>query len=258
MAVFVRTAAMTLLVSLLGACGGSAPEAGGDQSATGRAAAAAEVPVEELLARASAAMQAKQLFDPPEGNAMALFLEVSERTAGEEAGKRRRLLESVGGGDPQQQARQAMNDLVPYGITRVEQALRAGELDDAGRVLRMLEKAQPDASSIKRLRASHNEAVVAARSAFRSTDPDQLPQLVSKTLPTYPPRAERRGIEGWVHLTYVINADGSVDQVKVVDAEPARVFDQEAVNALRAWRFNAPGRQILARQRMEFQLDRNN
>jgi TonB family protein len=258
MAAAVRTATLALLVGMLAACGDSAPDAGSNGGAgTQQAAGAAQVPVEELLAQANAALQDRKLFDPPEGNAMALFLEVSQRAPAEDTGRRRRLMESVGSGDPQQQAQLAMIDLLPFGLVRVEEALRAGELEDAGRILRMLEKAQPDAGSVRRLRGMLNTEVAAARASFRSTDPNQLPQLLSKTLPTYPPRAERRGVEGWVHLTYAIKPDGSVDEVRVVDSEPPRVFDQEAMTALRQWRYAAPGREVRARERMEFTIDRD-
>jgi periplasmic protein TonB len=57
-----------------------------------------------------------------------------------------------------------------------------------------------------------------------------------------------------VHLSFVIQPDGSVDEVKVVAAEPERVFDREAVAALKLWRFEVPGRQISAQRRMDFSL----
>jgi periplasmic protein TonB len=147
-----------------------------------------------------------------------------------------------------------MNDMFPDGLVRVEQALRAGDLDNAGRILAMLERARPDAPSVQRLRVTHQAAVTAARAALRSTDLESLPPLISKRVPTYPPRAERRGIEGWVHLSFVIQPDGSVDDVKVMAAEPERVFDREAVAAIKMWRFEAPGRPISAQRRVDFSL----
>src|SRR5690554_4920254 len=124
MALLLRAAAVLLSSSLLVACGGSeAPEtANAGAGASSGGTAKAPVSVEDLLAQANAALQAKRLFDPAEDNAMALFLEVSERKdAVDDGAKRRRLMESVGAGDPQQQAQLAMNDLLPYGLTRVEQ-----------------------------------------------------------------------------------------------------------------------------------------
>jgi TonB family protein len=255
MAVMLRAAAVVLCGSFLTACGGSSSDSAtttADSAAGG--VRSAQVPVEQLLAQANAALQAGKLFDPPEQNAMALFLQVSERedASGDDGRGRRRLMESVGAGDSKQQASAAMNDLVPFGVTRVEQALRAGEINDAGRILSMLERAQPGSSSLARLRTAHDAARANARLALRSTEPDLLPALISKSRPRYPARALRQGTSGWVHLAYVINPDGEVGEVKVVDSEPKGVFDSEAVSALKRWRFSAPGREISAEEKMEF------
>lgn len=250
MVAMLRAAALLVLASVLAAGSFSSPA-----PADGRpAASCAQDSVEALLDRANAALEAKQLFDPPENNALALFLEVSERLSGTDPAKHRRLLESVSSGDPRQQALLAINDLFPYGLTRVEQALRNGEIADAGRILKMLERAQPGASSLQRLRATYETAKKSAHANLRSTDMDTLPALVSKTPPKYPPRAERKGIEGWVHLAFAIQPDGSVKEVKVMAAEPEGMFEREAIAALGRWKFQAPGRQIRAQRRIEFQM----
>jgi periplasmic protein TonB len=250
-----RPFALVVALLLLSACGDSSAPQTAATVTQGPAGAALE-PVEQLLARANAALQAQQLFDPPENNAMSLFLQVVERegSAESEGGIRRRLVDSAGGGAAQQRAQAALNDMFPDGLVRVEQALRGGDTANAGRILDMLERARPDAPSVQRLRVTYQAAVSSARAALRSTDLESLPPLISKRLPTYPPRAERRGVEGWVHLSFVIQPDGSVDEVKVLAAEPERVFDREAVAALKLWRFEAPGRQISAQRRMEFSL----
>jgi TonB family protein len=250
-----RSLALAAALALLSACGDSSAPQGAAPVSQGPSGAGQE-PVEQILARANAALQAQQLFDPPESNAMSLFLQVIDRegSAESEGGIRRRLVDSAGGGDAQQRAQSALNDMFPDGLVRVEQVLRTGDLDNAGRILAMLERARPDAPSVQRLRDTYQSAVTSQRAALRSTDLESLPPLISKRLPTYPPRAERRGIEGWVHLSFVIQPDGSVDEVKVVAAEPERVFDREAVAALKLWRFEAPGRQISAQRRMDFSL----
>lgn len=55
--------------------------------------------------------------------------------------------------------------------------------------------------------------------------------------PTYPPHAMAAGIEGSVELSYRIGADGAVNQVHVVRAQPAGMFENAAKAALGAWRF---------------------
>lgn len=56
--------------------------------------------------------------------------------------------------------------------------------------------------------------------------------------PNYPAEAARRGTEGYVEVEIVIGADGKVSAVNVIKAEPARVFEREALSAVRRWTFN--------------------
>ncbi|MCH1923445.1 TonB family protein [Shewanella sp. C32] len=55
--------------------------------------------------------------------------------------------------------------------------------------------------------------------------------------PQYPIAAARDGKEGWVQLSFTINEIGGVDDVEVINAEPRRIFDREAIRALRKWKY---------------------
>jgi protein TonB len=44
-------------------------------------------------------------------------------------------------------------------------------------------------------------------------------------------------VEGWVELGYTIAANGSVSNVKVVNSEPANVFDSPATKAVSRLRY---------------------
>ncbi len=55
--------------------------------------------------------------------------------------------------------------------------------------------------------------------------------------PNYPMTAASQGIEGWVLLQYDVDTSGGLSNIKVVDAQPRRTFDREAVAALKKWKF---------------------
>jgi protein TonB len=55
--------------------------------------------------------------------------------------------------------------------------------------------------------------------------------------PLYPPDALRAGIGGEVAVTFTVNADGSVDDVAIVSAQPQGVFDKNVLAAVRRWKF---------------------
>jgi len=55
--------------------------------------------------------------------------------------------------------------------------------------------------------------------------------------PRYPRNAALNGIEGWVELEFTIEKDGTVSDVKVLNAKPRRVFDQAAKQAILRWKF---------------------
>ncbi|MFP4593716.1 energy transducer TonB [uncultured Ralstonia sp.] len=56
--------------------------------------------------------------------------------------------------------------------------------------------------------------------------------------PDYPPRALASNTEGVVVARATIEADGSVSAVKIVSAQPPKLFDQEAIRALMRWKFS--------------------
>lgn len=55
--------------------------------------------------------------------------------------------------------------------------------------------------------------------------------------PRYPARALRRGKEGYVILSFTINSAGRVEDIQVVEAQPENWFEEEAVRALRKWKY---------------------
>jgi len=57
-------------------------------------------------------------------------------------------------------------------------------------------------------------------------------RVLTPPRPSYPPNAVRARQEGWVEIEFTVAADGSVRNARVVDSQPARVFDREAIRAV--------------------------
>ena len=72
--------------------------------------------------------------------------------------------------------------------------------------------------------------------------------------PKYPEEAAEQGIEGHVDLSFVINDEGRVDRIEVLDAEPRDIFSAAAVEALQRWRY-APQNDLPQQIRLQFALN---
>lgn len=70
---------------------------------------------------------------------------------------------------------------------------------------------------------------------------DDPPRELRCPAPGHPEAARRRGLAGQVTLSLLIGADGAVERVKVVRAEPPGVFEDAARTAMEGCRF-APAR----------------
>jgi protein TonB len=55
----------------------------------------------------------------------------------------------------------------------------------------------------------------------------------------YPTRAMKQGAEGFVVLSFTIDAQGRPTDVEILDAKPRRLFEKEAIRALRKWKYQA-------------------
>jgi protein TonB len=150
--------ALTLALGLFGCskeeeAAPAAPTAGPATPAAPEAAPAVpadpnETPA-QIAERADAAVDAQRLFTPPGDNAFELYLRVIEA-------------------EPDQPlARNALTDLFPYAVMHVEQRLNANDPADAERVLALMEKANPQAPALPRLRTAieENRARAAAAEA---------------------------------------------------------------------------------------------
>ena len=85
--------------------------------------------------------------------------------------------------------------------------------------------------------------------------------LRSSVKPNYPESALERRTEGWVDLVFTVRADGRIADVSVSAAEPAGIFEQSAMAAVRRWRYEPvkrEGRAVeqRARLRLRFTIEK--
>jgi TonB family protein len=67
--------------------------------------------------------------------------------------------------------------------------------------------------------------------------PETPAEPITRSSPEYPAGALRKGVEGWVRLSFGIDAEGRVKNPAVVEAQPARVFNHAAIAALSSWKY---------------------
>jgi protein TonB len=88
-------------------------------------------------------------------------------------------------------------------------------------------------------------------------DGDVIP--IVRIDPQWPREALLDGISGYVILEFTIEADGSVSDAVVVESQPRRLFDRNAIRAIYKWKFKprvVDGRPVARRAstRIDFQL----
>lgn len=69
----------------------------------------------------------------------------------------------------------------------------------------------------------------------KTAEGDIIPVVVIR--PMYPRDAAIAGIEGWVKVEFTITPLGTVTDATVVDADPPRIFNREAIRAILKWKF---------------------
>ena len=86
-------------------------------------------------------------------------------------------------------------------------------------------------------------------SVFRDVKP------VKKVRPVYPPEAEAQHIQGRVKVRLSVALDGSVTDVQILSAEPAGVFEEAVLTAVRQYKFKRDGTTYQADQEVVFKID---
>jgi TonB family protein len=85
-------------------------------------------------------------------------------------------------------------------------------------------------------------ATTSASAAAAAAVPPVTLKRIKTVTPTFPEEAKKRGLSGWVEVSFVVMPNGNVDSVKVQNSEPKAVFDFAAIQAVEQWRFEPPMR----------------
>lgn len=165
-------------------------------------------------------------------------------------------------------------------ITSAKDAFQKHATDEQNRLAAQQKAAAEQQAAQQKLAAQQKAAAPATRQAEEAAQkavasapapvpvappPTQAPQqsttavpaanslrLVYAPPPRYPPDALRDGISGEVLLELTVGADGAVSEAKVVRSSPPRVFDREALAAVKRWKFTPIDEPITTRRTITF------
>ncbi len=82
----------------------------------------------------------------------------------------------------------------------------------------------------------------ARRGPYAAGEVDQPPSVMNHQRPAYPYMARRRGVQGVVRVRFLVDREGRVRNLEILEADPPGVFEDAVREAIPAWRFR-PGRQ---------------
>lgn len=320
-----------LLLGGLVACSGgdtAAPAAATDSATSSSAApssVAADLNLDELREKASAALRENRMYAPAGDNAIEYYLAVKEKAPDD------RYVAS------------ALTDLLPYTLTAAELNITREDFEEANRLVSLIERVNAQAPALPRLKqavadgqalvarrsdsenerakreaeqrsaqqveqqrlaqqqaaeaaaarqlaslqqaareasareqaqqaqqteqqtaAARREAeqkaaaeaarLAAARQSAATTAAASAPTLraVSTPAPRYPADALRAGTAGEVLMEITVGTDGSVTNARVLRSQPARIFDREAMNAVRRWKYEPIAAPTTVRRTLAF------
>ena len=88
---------------------------------------------------------------------------------------------------------------------------------------------------------------------------DVKPKPAQRSAMEYPKSARKGGVTGYVLMNLLINKSGQVEKVKVLQSEPAGVFDDVAKQGVRSWVFSpaqykGQNVKVWAKQKIRFDL----
>lgn len=158
------------------------------------------------------------LLEPPGNNAYELLLAL-----------RAKYPYSIGVRTEQQQLASAF-------LERTRTALAAGDAETARAFLSRVDTLVPNMAATKSLQ-TQLAALQQQRTFASQIVQAKTLKRVREVPPVYPRDAERQNISGWVDVEFTVAPDGATQDLVVRGAEPQRMFDQAAIDAVKRWRF---------------------
>lgn len=165
-----------------------------------------------------------------------------------------------------QQQQQALDQQKAAAVAAGKAAAEKTAADQAAQQQEQLaaqQKAKQEAAT-----EAHKEAAAANPAGSGSGSPNTATAAAGATTeavltkaaaPHYPSGALRSHQQGWVVVSFQIDADGRTSDIKVIDSQPRRVFDRDAMEAVARYRFTPAMKDGVAvsstrQQRIEFKL----
>ncbi|NZA24990.1 energy transducer TonB [Luteimonas sp. SJ-92] len=168
-----------------------------------------------------------------------------QQLTAEQEAQRQQQLEQERQRQQQQQQEQAARDLAAQQDAERQAAATAAAAQEAE-----AQRAAEQRAAEQRAAEQRAAQQRAAQQAAAPTAADL--RAISTPAPRYPVEALRSGQSGEVLVEFTVAPDGSVSSARVVRADPPRVFDREAVSAVRRWRFEPVGESITTRRSIAF------
>ena len=157
----------------------------------------------------------------------------------------------------QQQAEKAAADKLAADQLAEQQRTELVDKQKAAQAKAAQQAAAQQAAKVASAAGSTGDASTAQGAATSGVTSPAV--LTRSATPHYPPSALRSHQEGWVVVSFTIDTEGRPRDVRVVDAQPRRIFDRAAIDAVDRYRFTPAMKDGVAvpatrEQRLEFKL----
>ena len=198
--------------------------------------------IEKTDPKAPALPRLKQSIADAQASLAQRTADATART--EEDAKKQADLEKQRLADQQKAQLLAAQQLAEQQAATAKAAADKAAADKAAADKAAADKAVADRAAAQRAAAQNPPAQAAATS-------NEL-RPISTPAPSYPREAYRDGTSGEVQVEFTVGTDGSVTSARVVRADPPRVFDREALSAVKRWKFQPVSSPVTSRRTIGF------